>query len=161
MRGISTQSADSSGAATGQRPTDRAAPPSVSNPVSKEAVQEATRNVRPSPFGAQRTRSCNSGELKISQASTPTVRRVAGFPSLAVSSTSLSPISPAQSPIPLPGGRFRMPVYGPGYWIVLMIPKIGRYMATIIPPTTVPRITIIAGSMAFNRDSTATSTSSS
>ena len=47
------------------------------------------------------------------------------------------------------------------HWIVLMIPKIGRYMATIIPPTTVPRITIMRGSIALSNDSTATSTSSS
>ena len=38
----------------------------------------------------------------------------------------------------------------------LMIPKIGRYMATIIPPTTVPRTTIISGSIAFRSDSSTT-----
>jgi hypothetical protein len=39
--------------------------------------------------------------------------------------------------------------------------KIGRYMATTMPPTTTPRKTIITGSMSARRPETAASTSSS
>jgi hypothetical protein len=49
----------------------------------------------------------------------------------------------------------------PPYDTALIMSKIGRYMATIIPPTTAPRKTIIMGSMAERRASTAASTSSS
>ena len=49
----------------------------------------------------------------------------------------------------------------PPYPIVLMMLKIGRYMAMIMPPTIVPRMTIMMGSMALSSVSTALSTSSS
>jgi len=47
------------------------------------------------------------------------------------------------------------------YDTALIMSKMGRYMATIIPPTTTPRTTIMMGSMAARRPSTAVSTSSS
>src|SRR5690606_24418028 len=51
---------------------------------------------------------------------------------------------------------------GPGaYCTVSIIPKIGRYIATIIPPTTTPRTRIITGSSSDSSPETATSTSSS
>ncbi len=43
----------------------------------------------------------------------------------------------------------------------LIMSKMGRYMATIIPPTMTPRTTIMMGSMAARSASTAASTSSS
>lgn len=43
----------------------------------------------------------------------------------------------------------------------LIMSKIGRYIATIMPPTTTPRTTIIAGSTAAMSTSSALSTSSS
>ena len=43
----------------------------------------------------------------------------------------------------------------------LIMLKIGRYMATIMPPTTTPSTTIITGSMRDSRVPTAVSTSSS
>ncbi len=69
--------------------------------------------------------------------------------------------SPVGSAAPLPRVlRVRLQSRA-AYWIAFTRPKIGRYMATIIPPTTVPRITIRAGSRTLRRFSTATSTSSS
>jgi len=47
------------------------------------------------------------------------------------------------------------------YATVLIMSKIGRYIATIIPPTMTPRTTIMMGSMAESSASTAASTSSS
>src|SRR5690606_31006640 len=49
----------------------------------------------------------------------------------------------------------------PAYWIVSIIPKIGRYIATIMPPTMTPRNRIMIGSSSASRPDTATSTSSS
>jgi hypothetical protein len=51
--------------------------------------------------------------------------------------------------------------YTRGYCTAFIMSKIGRYIATTIPPTTTPRITIIAGSMRLISELTATSTSSS
>ncbi len=48
-----------------------------------------------------------------------------------------------------------------GYCTALIMSKIGRYMATTMPPTTMPRNTIITGSMRLSRFDTAASTSSS
>jgi len=48
-----------------------------------------------------------------------------------------------------------------GYCTVPIMSKIGRYIATIIPPTTTPRTTIMRGSMAERSALTAASTSSS
>ena len=53
---------------------------------------------------------------------------------------------------------------GKGGYFLLMLPaisKMGRYMATMIPPTTIPRKDIMKGSKRLVRESTATSTSSS
>lgn len=50
---------------------------------------------------------------------------------------------------------------GLAYWIVFIIPKIGRYIATMMPPTTTPRKRIITGSISASSPLTATSTSSS
>jgi hypothetical protein len=47
------------------------------------------------------------------------------------------------------------------YWTAPTMLKIGRYMATIMPPTTTPSRTIITGSISESRFSTAASTSSS
>jgi len=47
------------------------------------------------------------------------------------------------------------------YLTALIMSKIGRYMATTIPPTMRPRKTIMTGSMAARRPLTAESTSSS
>lgn len=47
------------------------------------------------------------------------------------------------------------------YCTVSIIPKIGRYIATIMPPTITPRNRIISGSSMESRPDTATSTSSS
>ena len=47
------------------------------------------------------------------------------------------------------------------YPTALIMSKIGRYMATIMPPTTTPSTTIMIGSMAASSTSTAASTSSS
>ncbi len=52
-------------------------------------------------------------------------------------------------------------LYSPYYCTALIMSKIGRYMATIIPPTTTPSTTIMIGSMAASSASTAASTSSS
>ena len=48
-----------------------------------------------------------------------------------------------------------------GYWTALIIPKIGRYIATIMPPTMTPSTTIMMGSIRDSRAETAASTSSS
>ncbi len=48
-----------------------------------------------------------------------------------------------------------------GYPTALIMSKIGRYMATIMPPTTTPSTTIMIGSIAARSTSTAASTSSS
>ena len=45
--------------------------------------------------------------------------------------------------------------------IVFTMSKIGRYIATTMPPTTTPRNTIITGSMSASNPDTAASTSSS
>ena len=47
------------------------------------------------------------------------------------------------------------------YCTALIMSKIGRYMATTMPPTTTPRNTIITGSSIESRFDTAASTSSS
>ena len=47
------------------------------------------------------------------------------------------------------------------YCTALIMSKIGRYIATTIPPTTTPRNTIITGSRSANNPLTAASTSSS
>jgi hypothetical protein len=47
------------------------------------------------------------------------------------------------------------------YCTALIMSKIGRYMATTMPPTTTPRNTIITGSINESRFDTAASTSSS
>jgi hypothetical protein len=47
------------------------------------------------------------------------------------------------------------------YCTAFIMSKIGRYMATTMPPTTTPRITIMIGSMSERSALTATSTSSS
>ena len=47
------------------------------------------------------------------------------------------------------------------YCTAFTISKIGRYIATTMPPTMTPRTTIITGSMRESRAPTATSTSSS
>jgi hypothetical protein len=53
------------------------------------------------------------------------------------------------------------PERGRAYCTALIMSKIGRYMATTMPPTTTPRNTIITGSMRLSRFDTAASTSSS
>ena len=50
---------------------------------------------------------------------------------------------------------------GPAYCTAFIMSKIGRYIATTMPPTITPRTTIIRGSMSESRAETATSTSSS
>ena len=50
---------------------------------------------------------------------------------------------------------------GDAYCTALIMSKIGRYMATTMPPTTTPRNTIITGSISDSRFDTAASTSSS
>jgi hypothetical protein len=47
------------------------------------------------------------------------------------------------------------------YCTAFIMSKIGRYIATTMPPTMTPRTTIITGSMRERRADTATSTSSS
>ena len=47
------------------------------------------------------------------------------------------------------------------YCTALIMSKMGRYMATTMPPTTTPRNTIITGSIKLSRLLTAASTSSS
>ena len=47
------------------------------------------------------------------------------------------------------------------YCTAFIMSKIGRYIATTMPPTMTPSTTIITGSMRDSRDDTATSTSSS
>ncbi len=47
------------------------------------------------------------------------------------------------------------------YCTALIMSKIGRYIATTMPPTTTPRNTIIIGSRSERRPETAASTSSS
>ena len=47
------------------------------------------------------------------------------------------------------------------YCTALIMSKIGRYIATTMPPTTTPRNTIITGSISESRLDTAASTSSS
>jgi hypothetical protein len=47
------------------------------------------------------------------------------------------------------------------YWTALTMSKIGRYIATTMPPTTTPRNTIINGSNSASNPETAASTSSS
>jgi len=47
------------------------------------------------------------------------------------------------------------------YCTALIMSKIGRYIATIMPPTMTPSTTIMMGSMAASSASTAASTSSS
>ena len=47
------------------------------------------------------------------------------------------------------------------YFTALIMSKMGRYIATIMPPTTTPSTTIMIGSMALSSTSTAASTSSS
>jgi len=47
------------------------------------------------------------------------------------------------------------------YCTAFIMSKIGRYMATTMPPTMTPRTTIIIGSIRDSRALTATSTSSS
>ncbi len=47
------------------------------------------------------------------------------------------------------------------YCTALIMSKIGRYMATTMPPTTTPRNTIMIGSISESRPLTAASTSSS
>jgi hypothetical protein len=47
------------------------------------------------------------------------------------------------------------------YCTAFIMSKIGRYMATTMPPTTTPRNTIITGSMSERSPLTAASTSSS
>ncbi len=49
----------------------------------------------------------------------------------------------------------------PPYCTAFTMSKIGRYMATIMPPTTTPRKTIMIGSRRLSRPLTAASTSSS
>ncbi len=49
----------------------------------------------------------------------------------------------------------------PAYCTAFIMSKIGRYIATTMPPTMTPRTTIIRGSMSESRAETATSTSSS
>ncbi|MDB4885191.1 MAG: hypothetical protein JWN79_629, partial [Gemmatimonadetes bacterium] len=51
--------------------------------------------------------------------------------------------------------------HSPAYCTALIMSKIGRYIATTMPPTTTPRNTIITGSMRLRRLDTAASTSSS
>ena len=50
---------------------------------------------------------------------------------------------------------------GVAYCTALIMSKMGRYMATIMPPTTTPSTTIMIGSIALSSTSTAASTSSS
>src|SRR5690606_2755767 len=59
-----------------------------------------------------------------------------------------------------PRGRSRLH-WGPHPCTALIMSKIGRYMATIMPPTTTPSTTIMIGSIAARSASTAESTSSS
>jgi len=47
------------------------------------------------------------------------------------------------------------------YWIAFTMSKIGRYMATTMPPTITPSTTIITGSISERSALTATSTSAS
>ena len=47
------------------------------------------------------------------------------------------------------------------YCTAFIMSKIGRYIATTMPPTMTPRTTIITGSISESRADTATSTSSS
>ncbi|MDB4971572.1 MAG: hypothetical protein JWN44_7261 [Myxococcales bacterium] len=54
-----------------------------------------------------------------------------------------------------------MPEDSTAYCTALIMSKIGRYMATTMPPTTTPRNTIITGSINESRFDTAASTSSS
>lgn len=109
------------------------------------------------PELVQRTRTVRSERAKTSQMSAPITLREDGVPSAASSSTSVEPMRFAPS---VTASRTRR-AGGGSYWIVLITLKIGRYIATIIPPTIDPRTTIMIGSIALSRASTATSTSSS
>jgi hypothetical protein len=66
-------------------------------------------------------------------------------------------VPPPAARSPQPAGSPIKP-YPPTAFI---ISKIGKYIATIIPPTTTPRNTIMIGSSALSSASTAASTSSS
>ena len=61
-----------------------------------------------------------------------------------------------------PAPRYRPPVgLSAPYCTAFIMSKIGRYIATTMPPTMTPSTTIITGSMRESSDETATSTSSS
>jgi len=60
-----------------------------------------------------------------------------------------------RSPVAMPFAAIR------AYCTALIMSKIGRYIATTMPPTTTPRKTIIIGSRSESRPLTAASTSSS
>ena len=80
-------------------------------------------------------------------------------------------LGPGASPLPaqiaddrpekVSGRPLGLEVTASCYWTALIMSKIGRYMATIIPPTITPRKMIITGSIADSSTSTAASTSSS
>lgn len=57
-----------------------------------------------------------------------------------------------------PAGRFRILVRA-AYCTALIMSKIGKYMATTMPPTTTPRNTIMIGSIRLSNPLTAVSTS--
>jgi hypothetical protein len=59
------------------------------------------------------------------------------------------------------GAISRMRVSVPAYWTAFIMSKIGRYIATTMPPTITPSTTIITGSINERSEPTATSTSSS
>ena len=73
------------------------------------------------------------------------------------SDTTKGPILPDRAPLVFPSSR---PLVF-SYCTALIMSKIGRYIATTIPPTTTPRNTIITGSRSANNPLTAASTSSS
>ncbi len=77
----------------------------------------------------------------------------------------LAPPGPKNS-----GGRFftgpRVPHgeslgFRSAYWTAFTMSKIGRYIATTMPPTTTPSTTIMMGSIKLSNALTATSTSAS
>lgn len=153
------------------------------------AIMNAETSPRPSPrrfrLGTESWRSPNSRHRMRSGIRT---RRACWFPFLALVSGwgerrgfrhevqrrgSLRPTN-----IPQVGNEQRGPIGGPAvilaqvstnqlrprdraYCTISIMLKIGRYIATIMPPTITPRNRIIIGSSMLSRPDTATSTSSS
>jgi hypothetical protein len=121
----------------------------------------APRRPGPSRAGGQRARSAR----RAPSASRPTRRSSATDPG--VRCEECATIAARLARAETEKGRRRRPFFPADvrraecYCTAFIMSKIGRYMATTMPPTTTPRITIMIGSMSERSALTATSTSSS